>query len=540
MRFNLITAFILSVFCVHSQSLPLKWYFGYKLGLNFTKGSPYIIRGQTGVTAKKGIANQSMYMIENEPFLVTGDENGNVLFYSDGRRVWNDNYWECDSILKASRSHSQILGVQLPESDATYLLLTPNGTRDIVHSWSFTEIEIKNKIKVTKTDQIFAHGKFMQGATIVPHCNGRDYWAVLHKVGNENIDYYSFLIDRNGIQKPVISKGDFDVILGKDNSQHSQISVSSVNNSFNVIATAFYGHGKNGGVELMDFDNKSGKLKRLAWLDNFTDPSDVYGVCFSPNDSLLYVTECEGEKVNQFRVYYNTESKINASRMVLHHGSQTSARFGQIQMGPDSCLYIPSDFNGMAYDLGCNFIGVIKKPNELAAKANWLPEEICVPVEYKMHTGLGLPSFNKFHKDCPQEKIMEVGEEPLKLTKEFDDVVNLPEKGDTIILPSLIFPSASFELTDSSKKVIDEIYLILLKNREINVLIEGHTDNVGEFRKNLKLSQNRALAVKNYLIQRGVSATRLRSRGYGEKRPKKPNINKKSMAINRRVEFIIY
>ena len=539
MRDTLITVLILCVSNVYSQSLPLKWYFGYKSGLNFTKGSPYVIRGQTGETTIKGIQNKWM-TVENEPFLVMSDKKGNVLFYSDGRRIWDDKYRECDSILMTSRSHSQILGVQLPESEATYLILTPNGTRDIVHSWSFTEIEIRNKIKVIKTDQIFARGKFMQGAAIVPHCNGKDYWAVLHKAGNGSKDYYSFLINRNGIQKPLISKGDFGVVSGKDTSQYSQISISTVNNSFNVIATAFHGQGKKGGVELMEFDNRSGKLKKLVWLDNFTDPSDVYGVCFSPNDSLLYVTECEGEKVNQFRVYYNTESKINGSRMVLHHGSQTNARFGQIQMGPDSCLYIPSDFNGMPYDLGCNFIGVIKKPNELAGKANWLPEEICIPVDYKMHTGLGLPSFTRFHKDCFQEKIMEVGEDALVKRNEIEELVDLPEKGDTIILPSLVFPSASFELTDSSKQVIDEIYLILLKNREINVLIEGHTDNAGEFRKNLKLSQNRALAVKNYLIQRGVSATRLKSRGYGEKRPKKPNINKKAMAVNRRVEFIIY
>lgn len=539
MRYTLILALLLFVSNVCSQSLPLKWYFGYKSGLNFTKGSPYVIRGQTGETTIKGIQNKWM-TVENEPFLVMSDQKGKVLFYSDGRRIWDDNFGECDSLLTASRSHSQILGVQLPGSEATYLILTPNGTRDVVYSWSFTEVEVRNKIKVIKTGQIFADGKFMQGATIVPHCNGKDYWAVLHKAGKENKDYYSFLINKSGIQKPIISKGEFGVVYRRDTSQYSQISVSAVNNRFNVIATAFYGQGKKGGVELMAFDNRNGKLNKLAWLDNFTDASDVYGVCFSPNDSLLYVTECEGEKVNQFRVYYNTESKINGSRMVLHHGSETNARFGQIQMGPDSCLYIPSDFNGMAYDLGCNFIGVIKKPNELAGKANWLPEEICIPVDYKMHTGLGLPSFTKFHKDCPQEKIMEVGEENIVKIKEIEKGINLPQKGDTIILPSLVFPSASFKLTDFSKQIIDEIYLILLKNREINVLIEGHTDNAGEFRKNLKLSQNRAFAVKDYLIQRGVSATRLKSRGYGEKRPKKPNINKQSMAINRRVEFIIY
>ena len=48
-------------------------------------------------------------------------EEGEDFF--DGRRIWNDNYLESDSVLMTSRSHSQILGVQLPESEVTYLIL---------------------------------------------------------------------------------------------------------------------------------------------------------------------------------------------------------------------------------------------------------------------------------------------------------------------------------------------------------------------------------------------------------------------------------
>ena len=139
MRYTLILALLLFVSNVCSQSLPLKWYFGYRSGLNFTKGSPYVIRGQTGETTIKGIQNKWM-VVENEPFLVMSDQKGNVLFYSDGRRIWDDNFGECDSLLTASRSHSQILGVQLPESQATYLILNPNGTRDVVYSLSLIHI----------------------------------------------------------------------------------------------------------------------------------------------------------------------------------------------------------------------------------------------------------------------------------------------------------------------------------------------------------------------------------------------------------------
>lgn len=537
MKTTLFILLALFTFTSFSQTLPLKWYFGYQAGLNFTKGSPYVVRGETGITTQKGIQNKWM-TVENEPFLVMGDEDGKVLFYSDGTKIWNDKYRECDSILSASRSHSQILGVKIPKSENKYLVITPFGVHDFVEGWNYTEVEVGEKPKVIKANETFIKGKFMQGAVIVPHCNGVDYWAVFHKAGKNNKEYYSYLINKKGIQYPVISKGNFGIPAGNDTTMFSAISNMTVNNGFNVIATAFHGQGKNGGVELMEFDNKNGHLKKAAWLNNFTDPSDVYGVCFSPNDSLLYVTECEGEKVNQYRIYYERESKINASRMVLHHGSQTNARFGQIQMGPDSALYIPSDFNGRAYELGCNFIGVIKKPNELGGKAKWRPEEICIPVDYNMHTGLGLPSLNKFHKDCPQEKIVEVVEEAIVSVPEEEPTLKISQ-GDTIILENLVFESGSFELTDSAKVIIEDLYLALLNDHNLELKIEGHTDDIGAFRDNLRLSRNRALSVKNYLIERGISASRLSSKGFGESLPKTPNINKASRAINRRVEFII-
>ena len=113
------------------------------------------------------------------------------------------------------------------------------------------------------------------------------------------------------------------------------------------------------------------------------------------------------------------------------------------------------------------------------------------------------------------------------------------EKGDTIILPNLTFRFNSDELTDVGKEVVDEIYLILYKNKSISIRIEGHTDDIGDFRTNLILSHNRALSVKNYLIERGVSAIRLKSKGFGEAFPIVPNTNKESRTLNRRVEFII-
>jgi len=69
--------------------------------------------------------------------------------------------------------------------------------------------------------------------------------------------------------------------------------------------------------------------------------------------------------------------------------------------------------------------------------------------------------------------------------------------------------------------------------------IEGHTDNAGSSATNLKLSQDRANAVMQWLIEHGVPADKLEAIGYGDSKPVAPNLTSRGRALNRRVEFDI-
>jgi outer membrane protein OmpA-like peptidoglycan-associated protein len=70
------------------------------------------------------------------------------------------------------------------------------------------------------------------------------------------------------------------------------------------------------------------------------------------------------------------------------------------------------------------------------------------------------------------------------------------------------------------------------------VEIQGHTDNVGSSQYNRKLSENRARAVKNYLIKKGISDQRLIAVGFGFSRPKTTNTTEAGRTLNRRVELL--
>jgi len=74
---------------------------------------------------------------------------------------------------------------------------------------------------------------------------------------------------------------------------------------------------------------------------------------------------------------------------------------------------------------------------------------------------------------------------------------------------------------------------------DLNVTIEGHTDNVGKDAYNKKLSQRRADAVKAYLVKKGIDANRLTAIGYGEEKPIADNATKAGKAENRRVEAAV-
>jgi outer membrane protein OmpA-like peptidoglycan-associated protein len=113
------------------------------------------------------------------------------------------------------------------------------------------------------------------------------------------------------------------------------------------------------------------------------------------------------------------------------------------------------------------------------------------------------------------------------------------ELGQAYVIEDILYTTASAELNQNSKVILKAFARYLIENKTMKIVIQGHTDDVGDEEKNLQLSDDRARVVKEYLASQGVSKSRMQSQGFGETQPKLENETEEARAKNRRTEFKI-
>jgi cytochrome c oxidase subunit 2 len=121
-----------------------------------------------------------------------------------------------------------------------------------------------------------------------------------------------------------------------------------------------------------------------------------------------------------------------------------------------------------------------------------------------------------------------------------DNALSTPSDEDNILrLDHVAFETGSAELTDDSEYQLGDAITYLENNEQVRIMLMGHTDDTGDAADNLSLSEDRARAVRDYLVENGIAANRLDYRGYGADRPVADNATEEGKMRNRRTEFYI-
>lgn len=140
----------------------------------------------------------------------------------------------------------------------------------------------------------------------------------------------------------------------------------------------------------------------------------------------------------------------------------------------------------------------------------------------------------------------EVGGEMLTISDELegDHALSMRFEDGTrvtdVAFDPVYFRYDSYQIEDGEAGKMERVADYMGRNRDVNLVVEGHCDERGSREYNAALGEHRALAVRAYLIGLGIDSTDIQTRSYGEERPVDPGHNEQAWRKNRRGEFALY
>jgi len=404
LKLKLIILFLfINATILYAQKESANWYFGELAGLSFNTNNPVpLLNGK---------------LITSEGCATISDPNGNLLFYTDGVTIWDRRHevmLNGQGLLGHSSSTESALIIPKPGSKSRFYVFTIDQPsfylkdNPVINGVNYSEVDLalnngfgdivdgaKNIHLVTYNSNDFLENKYKstEKITAVTHSDGSSIWVITYFMDR----FYSFKVDANGVNmNPIISTVQQLVkpVLNDDGANISAIGYLKVSPSGKKIAIAHSsttvgsprtGRKKSGKVLLYNFNNSNGFVTNELEIFSGGYP---YGIEFSPNSKLLYVTnnifDDSDTFVNGDLYQYNLAgSNIIGSRQTIS-SSQNIA--GALQLAINGKIYRAGYRSGaVGLDLS-----VIKNPNEIGT--------LCGYSENTVNLGgraskLGLPPF---------------------------------------------------------------------------------------------------------------------------------------------------
>ncbi len=356
----LFLGFLLLSFVVISQNETAVWYFGYGAGIDFSSGEAVVITDGV-MEADAGCASIS-------------DENGQLLFYTNGKNVWNRAHRRMPNGFGLNGSelvNQNSIIIPMPETEKLYYLFTINAYYDSVGlNYSLINMELdggKGDVE-TSEKNVFLYRGFMEKITAVNHCNEKDVWIVGH---DRFRNFYSFLLSASGISADTVKS----VVGSKPKSDLGYLKVSPTANRIalpinndSILLEVFY------------FDNRNGKVSEPLTINKKHETVYAYGIEFSPDGRLLYVsTGGSAYELWQYDLTLANVALVNQEAVLIATGNNFA-----MQQALDGKIYIAKENRP--------YLNRIVFPNLLGTDCNFEEDAIYLAGgESKM----GLPNFQQ-------------------------------------------------------------------------------------------------------------------------------------------------
>ena len=367
---------VLVHFSISAQAEASKWYFGINAGLDFSTGNP--------------IALTNGELVTDEGCATISENNGDLLFYTDGITVWDKqhNIMPNGTGLTGDSSSTQsAIIVPKPGDVSIFYIFTvddlagPNGLR-------YSEVNMTlngGNGDITNQKNIELNAFTTEKISAVKHANGIDFWVVTHDWNNNN--FLSYQVTTAGVNiVPVISS------VGEEHGDNGLDSKGYLKISPDASRLALASWSGNSVVEIFDFDNTTGIVSNPILIGNgffSTGPaSGAYGIEFSPDSNLLYVTDQNflfgftTSRLFQFDLTLSTANDMINSVTTLYDDSDTNTILGALQLAVDGKIYI-----ARAQE---QFLDVIENPDEIGFASNYSQNAVSLGNRF---CGAGLPPF---------------------------------------------------------------------------------------------------------------------------------------------------
>jgi gliding motility-associated-like protein len=400
------------------------WYFGYHAGLNFNTGSPPPTVLSDGMTfADSPELNGSASI---------SDPEGNLLFYSDGRTIWNKNH---AVMLNGSEIgwYSTQGAIMVPDPVNSHLYYCFNfGLDSSIYAqmnfqYSVIDINLDGGLGGVVADKksILLVENTTTHLSAVFHKNKEDIWVVTHGLSDNK--FYSFLISAGGLN--LTPKTSNAGTTCDSNTGYMKISPNGKKIGFTQYGSSTYASFLN----LLDFNNEDGTVSDANQV--FIDITSM-GIEFSPDNTKLYVN---GGYINffQYDLLAGTPEQIIQSRVQLTNDYMHD---GALQLGPDGKIYCATN---------SHYIGIIHNPNALGTACNFVWHAIEVTDGTQIYEGL--PSFIQSYLNDPEYTTTQhCFGQPTQFTMgstngidsvywNFKDFGNIPNDTSTLFNPAYTF-----------------------------------------------------------------------------------------------------